>query len=106
MPGTHPNASAEGVALTHTLYGEPVQGSGGVTHTHGNIQPAGLHSTLPYRPPKRRDRDNPDRILCSFDGCKAFPMKTHPYCTGHARSLGLIENWKPSEKAATHDDAD
>jgi len=103
MPGTHQNASAEGVALTHTLYGEPVQGGGGVTHAHGNIQLAGLHSTLPYKPPKRRDRDNPDRILCMFDGCKAFPMKTQEYCTGHARSLGLVSFDK---KVAADDDAD
>jgi hypothetical protein len=91
MPGTHQNASAEGIALTHTLYGSPVQGIGGTTHRTENIQPAGLHSTAPYRPPKRRKADNPDKLLCSFDGCKAFPIKTTPYCAGHSRKLGLVK---------------
>jgi len=104
MPGTHPNATAEGVQRTSTLYGEPVQGGNGLTHAHGDIQPAGLHSTLPYRPPKRRDRDNPDRLLCSFEGCRAFPMKSQVYCTGHARSLGLVSFDKKVE--THHDDAD
>ena len=97
MPGTHQNASAEGVALAHTLYGEPVQGGGGVTHANGDIQLAGLHSTAPYRPPKRRMKDNPDKILCSMEDCKAFPMKTQAYCTGHARSLGLVNFDKKAE---------
>ena len=107
MPGTHQHGSAEGVALVHTLYGDPVQGGGGVTHAHGDIQPAGLHSTAPYRPPKRRNRDNPDKLLCSADGCKAYPIKSHPYCAGHARSLGLVE-WdkggRPKEAKPDGDD--
>jgi hypothetical protein len=81
------------VALVHSIYGSPVQGIGGVTHAHGDIQPAGLHSTAPYRPPKRRDRDNPDKVLCSSEGCKAFPIKTTGYCAGHSRKLGLVK-WK------------
>lgn len=90
------------MALTHTLYGDPVEGIGGTTHRSGDIQPAGLHSTLPYRPPKRRKNDNPDKLLCSADGCKAYPMKSTSYCAGHSRSLGLVD-WdkggrKPAEK--------
>jgi hypothetical protein len=96
MPGTHQNASAEGVQLAHTLYGTHVQGSGGVTHASGDIQPAGLHSTAPYRPPKRRMKDNPDKLLCSAEGCKAYPIKKVPYCAGHARKLGLVD-WKVNQ---------
>lgn len=113
MPGTHQHGSAEGVALAHTIYGSPVEGIGGTTHRTDTIQPAGLHSTAPYRPPKRRVRDNPDKLLCSFEGCKAYPTKKHPYCAGHARSLGLLEvkfknqhdKKKALAEAAEHGDA-
>lgn len=103
------NGAAEGVALVHTLYGTPVQGVGGTTHTNGNIQPAGLHSTAPYRPPKRRQRDNPDVILCSYEDCKAFPIKKTGYCAGHSRKLGLVD-WakggRGHKKEQDHDDTD
>ena len=101
MPGTHPNASGEGVALVHTLYGSPVQGTRGINDSNPDVQPAGLHSTAPYKPPKRREKDNPTKVLCPFDGCKAFPTKKTGYCIGHSRKLGLIEV-KP--KGAEHDD--
>ena len=91
MPGTHQHGSAEGVALAHTIYGSPVATPLGFERGSGDIQPAGLHSTAPYRPPKRRVRDNPDKLLCSAEGCKAYPIKKAPYCAGHARSLGLVE---------------
>lgn len=90
MPGTHQHAAAEGVALAHTIWGSPVAGPQG-HERDGNIQPAGLHSTAPYKPPKRRQRDNPDKVLCSYEGCKAFPLKTTHYCAGHSRKLGLVK---------------
>ena len=86
MPGTHQHAAAEGVALVHTLYGSPVASPQG-HERGGNIQPAGLHSTAPYKPPKRRVKDNPKRELCPMDGCKAFPTKATGYCVGHSRQL-------------------
>jgi hypothetical protein len=86
------NSAAPNVALAHTIAGEPVQGSRGIT-SGGAIQPAGMYSTAPYRPPKRRKADSPDKVLCSFEECKAFPMKGTGYCAGHSRSLGLIQNW-------------
>ena len=92
------NAVAPGIALAHTLQGSPVQGVGGVSHSHGSVQPAGLHSTAPYVPPKRRHRDNPDRQLCSQEGCKAYPIKDVPYCAGHAKSLGL-KKWDNTKKS-------
>ena len=54
----------------------------------------------PYVKPKRRRKDNPDKLLCMEDGCNAFPMKELDYCTGHARSMGLIENWKKAGREA------
>lgn len=58
--------------------------------------------------PRRRKRDSPDRPLCAAENakgepCKAYPIKEHPYCTGHARKLGLIEKWSKSDVV---DDAD
>lgn len=91
------NATAPGIAPAYSLNGSPVQGVGGVTHTVGNIQPAGLHSTAPYVPPKRRHRDNPEKLLCSFEGCRAYPTKKHPYCAGHSKSLGLVD-WDNTPK--------
>lgn len=91
------NAVAPGIALVHTLQGSPVQGVGGVSHSHGSVQPAGLHSTAPYVPPKRRAKDN-GKQLCSFEGCKAWPIKAHPYCAGHAKSLGLTK-WDNTPKS-------
>ncbi len=48
MPIVNQNAQSEGIALAHTLAGEHVGGSGGVTHAEGDVQPAGLHSMAPY----------------------------------------------------------
>lgn len=92
MPGTHQHGAAEGVQLAHTIYGTPVEGSRGIP-SGGNIQPAGLHSTLPYKPPKRRAKDNPNKILCPIDGCKAFPTKATGYCVGHSAKM-KIGQWK------------
>lgn len=99
------DAPAPGIALIHTLNGSPVQGVGGVTHTAGDIQPAGLYSTAPYVPPKRRAHDNPDRQLCSHEGCKAYPMKKIPYCAGHAKSLGLT-TWDNTPKVHRKENRD
>jgi hypothetical protein len=107
MPGTHQHGSAEGVALVHSLYGTHVGGTQGINDSNPDVQPAGLHSTLPYRPPKRRQRDNPEKLLCSAEDCKAFPMKSTGYCAGHSRSLGLVE-WdkggRPKEAKPDVDD--
>lgn len=89
---THDNATAPGIALAHTVYGEPVMGSmrpemagEGTSQVAGNIM-------APYKKPVRRHRDN-GKALCASEGCRAWPMKGGEHCVGHARSLGLIENW-------------
>ena len=94
------DATAPGIALQHTLGGIQVQGSGGVEHAEGNVQPATQWSTAPYVPPARRQRDNPDRTLCSYEDCKAFPMKSTGYCAGHSNKLGLVD-W-PKGGAGEH----
>ena len=98
-----PNATAPGIALQHSLAGQHVSGVGGENHAHGNIQPAGLHSTAPYKRPPRRAKDNPDLILCAFDGCKGFPIKTTEFCSGHSRSM-KIGPWAPTETKDSDDD--
>ena len=97
------NSQNDGISLAHTISGENVQGVGGVQHASGDIQPAGLHSTAPYRPPKRRAHDKGEQLLCSAEDCKAYPMKTHPYCSGHARSLGLV-SWSTKKKDVANGD--
>ena len=92
MPDLRPNSaysSQPGVALVHTMYGEPVDetvrpnnSSDEVTQAVGNI----------YRPYEKPKRKVDGRVRCATDGCKAFPTKTG-HCVGHSRSLGLIENW-------------
>jgi len=68
---------------------------GQVLQTEGKVQRApGNYYMAPYKKPPRRRKDNPDKLLCAEDGCGAFPMRELEYCTGHARSKGLIENWK------------
>ena len=96
------NASAPNVAPVYSLYGEKVGGTQGIV-SGGDVQLATAYSTAPYRPPKRRDKDSPTKLLCSSEGCKAWPIKAHPYCSGHARSLGLVDyksGPKTGEKAA------
>jgi len=85
---TQDNAARPGIALTHTLYGEPAN-SQPANSIGSNIGRA-TFSTAPYVPPKRRHRDNPERELCAEEGCKAYPLKDKPYCTGHARAHGLM----------------
>ena len=63
----------------------------------------GNYFMAPYKKPARRRKDNPDKLLCAEDGCNAFPMREIEYCTGHARSKGLIDNWSTNRKTA--DDA-
>ena len=45
-----------------------------------------------YKPPKRREKDNPERELCSEEGCKAYPQSGKNYCTGHARRHGEVKS--------------
>ena len=86
------NAASDGVVPVHAAYGTPVEGTRGIAQG-GDIQVATRYSTAPYRPPKRRKLDSPDTILCSFEECRAFPMKSTGYCAGHSRALGLVD-WK------------
>lgn len=55
-----------------------------------------------YKKPARRLKDNPDKVLCEVDGCKAYPMNTdeHAMCAGHARQAGLF---KPKAKKKVRD---
>jgi len=79
-----------------------VQGAGGTTHAHGDIQPAKFTVRAEYKAPKRRGRDNPDLKLCSYDGCRAYPLKGRDICVGHARSEGTL----PSQSKDTTDEAE
>jgi hypothetical protein len=108
MPGTHQHGAAEGVALVHTIYGSPVASPQGFERNGGDIQLAGLHSTAPYKPPKRRQKDNPKKAFCPADGCRAFPTKTTGYCVGHSKQLGIMNgDWEKlkGEDAVDGDDS-
>ena len=83
-----------------------VDGAGGTSHLHEGVkQVAGAPMMRPYEAPKRRQDDNPERALCAHEGCRAWPMKELEYCSGHARSLGLIENWSTKPKEPAEHDA-
>jgi hypothetical protein len=84
---THDNATAPGIALAHTVYGEPTTASMrpemAAEGTVRQVQPIFTE----YRPPKRREHDHGHR-LCSEEGCKSYPVKDKNYCTGHGRIHG------------------
>lgn len=74
-------------------------GAGGVTHSSSKIKLVPYSQRRPYEEPKRRKLDNPDLKLCSYDGCKAYPMKDKGICYGHSRKEAA------EAKKAGHDDA-
>lgn len=87
---TQDNRIAPNVVPVHSFYGSPDTAKMRPDSHGENIAPA-TWSTAPYKPPARRDRDNPDLKLCSADGCKAYPSKKlgGEYCAGHARQFGI-----------------
>ena len=100
------NAVAENIVLAHALTGEPVSrlvpeyAAGGET-----VIRATQFSTAPYKDPtkyenksgveKRKETLETTRVFClANEGtCKGSPMKSTGYCSGHSRSMGLIETW-------------
>jgi hypothetical protein len=99
---TPDNASGQGVALAHTVFGSPVTATMRPQAGGEGIGPA-TWSTAPYK--KKRRVNDKGATLCAFEGgCKAYPMKDQEYCTGHARSLGIIQNWKSGRPKAVQPD--
>jgi hypothetical protein len=101
----HTQSGSSTVVPVGELYAQNGQvvkaGSGGVEHSTSNIKPA-TYTML--RPHQRRKADYaPGKALCTVEGCKAFPMKTQDVCSGHARSMGLIDNWSTKRKVADGD---
>ena len=92
----NPHAQAAGIAIAHTIHGAPVEDTvrpemDGAAE--GRIQQVPQAHMRNYTPPKRRSSDNPDKELCSYEGCAAWPSKRYaPYCAGHAVTMGLREN--------------
>ncbi len=91
------------VSALYAQNGQEVKtGSGGVEHAEGDVQRS---TQTMMRPHQRRKADYaPGKALCTVEGCKAFPMKTEEVCSGHARSMGLIENWSTKKKETVDDD--
>lgn len=102
---TNQNASNPNAVLAHARVGAPVASPQGHERNDGRIKPAGLLSTAPYKPPKRRAKDNPNKILCPVDDCKAFPTKATGYCVGHSKKMGLA-GWDDGRGSLRHDNAD
>lgn len=90
---TQDNRIAPNVVPVHSFYGSPDTGKMRPDSHGENIAPA-TWSSAPYKPPARRDNDNPDLALCAAEGCKAYPSKKAGgnYCMGHARSMGLVKS--------------
>lgn len=90
---TPDNATRPGIALAHTLGGEPTLQNAVNQAGHGeNVQQATGYSTAPYKNPRE------GRCIGAEDTCGAYPMAGSEYCVGHARSLGLIQNWNKKGK--------
>jgi len=89
------HSQGEGVVLAHTLMGQPVgttTAAAAQATENADVSNASGWSTRPYKPPARRRYDGDGKAkLCSAENCRAFPMKSVPYCSGHARSLGLVD---------------
>ena len=97
---TNDNATAPGIALAHTIHGAPVDGSVRPEMVNEGTVKQAQSQFRPYQPPKRRAHDQ-GHILCSEEGCKAYPIDGKNYCTGHARSHGEAKTCKHGEcKAA------
>ena len=93
---THQHSQNQGdgdVVQVSSLY-TVAPGAGGVEHATEGVELAKGNQLAAYKAPARRGKDSPGRALCASEGCKAYPMKTLEYCSGHARSLGLIDSWK------------
>ena len=88
---THENATAPGIALAHTVYGEPVTASLRTEQSNAGTVRQVQSVFTDYKPPKRRLNDNPDKELCAHEGCNAFPMSNKNYCPGHARVHGEVK---------------
>lgn len=91
----HSQSNKESVVPVASLF-TPVSGRGGTNNTGGrsSIAPAtGGPMFRDYEKPARRKKDNPDLVLCSTDGCSAFPMSRSPQglCIAHSRSMGEYE---------------
>lgn len=93
----HVNAQASGIVHAHAMYGQPVQATAPENMTSSNIRPAfGSWSTAPYVGPEEiltKVIHTARRCHGNEGTCKGFPMKDLDYCSGHARSLGLVQNW-------------
>ena len=95
---THDNSTAPGVALAHTIHGEPANASlRPETAQEGTTRQ--VQSTFrDYQPPKRRRNG---KELCAHDDCQAYQAEGKNYCTGHARAHGEAKTCKHGDcKAA------
>lgn len=91
------NAQAEGIVLQHALKGDLVSNLVPTYATGGeDVGKATRFSTAPYIAPEDR---KPKVKLCKANEgtCKGSPMPSTGYCSGHSRSMGLIENWSTKD---------
>jgi hypothetical protein len=96
------NSAASGIALAHTVHGDPVTAQGRANSTLDGVEQATFTMMRPYQEPKRRHKDN-GKTLCATDGCRAYPTATG-HCVGHSRSMGLIENWNQEGRKTNEPD--
>lgn len=87
-PYRQDNTSAPGTVPAHTIYGQPVTASMRPEMAVEGTAISTQSMMRAYQPPKRRQRDNPDRELCAEEGCKAYPREGRSYCPGHGRLHG------------------
>lgn len=104
----HQHAQRKGddnVVPVSALYDQVKPGAGGVEHSNGTIQLAtGIQMQgmpAPVVPEPKLTREEQGLRTCASEGCSAFPMKKLDHCAGHARSLGLVENWTTTKKSTS-----
>lgn len=86
---THANNTAPNVALAHTVYGDPVEAIKPVGAANENVVRAVGSVFSDYKPPPL-----PKQGPCAIEGCRSTAtVGDTGHCVGHARKLGLIENW-------------
>jgi hypothetical protein len=90
------------VVPVSALYDQVKPGAGGVEHAREGVKLSVGNQMAPYKPPPKplMLREERGGTFCTKPDCNAYPMRDteHGYCSGHARSYGLVETWSTKKK--------
>ena len=98
-------AHGDNIKLQSQAFGDKVDSKLRSEATGPNVQPAGLLSTAPYKPPTKNKQADADgdglmkdetgrftKYCPGLDGkpCNGWATKKTGYCAGHSKKLGLL----------------